>query len=205
MKRERLKKLSSLFLLPFLFSCRNTSLSPCYQCYMGKMYLSDATKRYDSIKSMTIQDDITKGNGAFYGDGYILKTLKEINLFAERDDIEIQETEIEKIKTKIDDEIIEYFFVQIPSGYKAEKRYNVQGYIKKDEGQTLLTDNFFYYEPKKEELYCLIDIKKDEAVTSSYVFSFYFSIPKELSDILDGGTTHLIYHDADKTEETQAV
>ncbi len=201
MKKTRMIILSAL--VPVLLSCRNANLSPCYQCYMGKMYLSDATKTYDSIKNHYIQDDVTDFTASHYGDNYLINDTNDLDRFRKTEGISLPESEYLTVKEKIKSEYVEYFFVQIPSGYKALKRNNVQGYIRKDEGQILLTDNLFYYEPKKEEIYCLIDIKKDETVASPYVFSFYFSIPTELIDVLKNGSTRLIYHDAD-TKENQS-
>lgn len=166
---------------------------------MGKMFLSDASKSYSTISDITIRDDITSSETAYYGESHILKTTSEREAFLATDGILFSEKEREQVKSYSDEYIVEYFFVQIPSGYKASKRDNVQGYVRKEDGQILITDNYYYYQPKKENLYCRIDISKDISTSLPYVFSFYFVMPSELSSILNG-KIHLLYNDLENTK-----
>lgn len=164
------------------------------------MYVSSAMKKYDQIQSIEINDDVTSSKSSFYGDTYLLKEKEELKRFYQDKDITLPTEEYTNVLSLIEDEYIEYFFVQIPAGYKASKRNNVQGYIKQDEGQVMLTNNFYYYEPKKENLYCFIDIEKDDLVLEATTFSFYFAMPKELDEILSQGTIHLLYYDKEVLE-----
>lgn len=69
-------------------------------------------------------------------------------------------------------------FAQIPAGYTAYKRDNVQ--FEKDDGKiVMVTDNFYFYQSRPELVYSFIDIKKDKESKEPSVFSYYYVISDE--------------------------
>ncbi len=167
------------------------------------MYLSSCEIGYDEIHSIAIQDNLTNSSSTYYGNVYSLLTEEEKNDFFLDSTMNFTDEEVSKIKKYSGDDLIEYFSIQIPSGYKAIKRNNVQGYIKNDTDLVLLTDNFFYYSTRKNLLYCLIDLEKDETVSSPSVYSFYFVLADVFKEQLSSSTIRLLYHDYNSLEDVK--
>ncbi len=205
MKQKKAIKRSALLLTFFslLFSCSQKEKDLCYQCYFGRMYLSSCEIGYDEIHSIAIQDNLTNSSSTYYGNVYSLLTEEEKNDFFLDSTMNFTDEEVSKIKKYSGDDLIEYFSIQIPSGYKAIKRNNVQGYIKNDTDLVLLTDNFFYYSTRKNLLYCLIDLEKDETVSSPSVYSFYFVLADVFKEQLSSSTIRLLYHDYNSLEDVK--
>lgn len=179
--------LSSLILLA---SCSQNNIKPCYQCYLGRMYLSGGTKKEEDISSSLILDKVTsRKNEPHYGESHILIDKEEKQSFYEENPGFPEKEKNNNIEC---DDIIIQFFVQIPKGYVGFKRNNVQGYIHKD-SQIMLTDNLYYYENQNKLFFCDIDIKKEETSISSSVFSFYFAISSDLEDVVRDASIKLIY------------
>ncbi len=202
--KKTMKKTALLFVLfSLLSSCSQNEKDRCYQCYFGKMYLSSCSISYDEIDSLSIQDNLTDSSITYYGNVYSLFTEKEKNDFYADSTMKFTEDEISKIKKYSGDDLIEYFTIQIPSGYKAIKRNNVQGYTKNDTNLVLLTDNFYYYSTRKNLLYCEINLEKDTKNTSESVFSFYFVLSDVFKEQLSSSSIRLIYHEYDVLEDNK--
>lgn len=166
-------KKRNIIILSFLLSSCNGNYRG-YKNYIGNMYVSDAKKDFSTINSKKINDKYDLGD--YYVDVYSFDIDNKEDFFKESD-IEFSDSEIKKFDGYKDYDVV-YFFTQIPSGYQAYKRDNVQGYLYIDE-QTLLTDNFYYF-ISREIYYCDIDIVKNINYIEPYVFSFYFLIEKDL-------------------------
>lgn len=205
MKQKNTIKKSALLLTFFslLFSCSQKEKDLCYQCYFGRMYLSYCGISYDEIDSIAIQDNLTNSASTHYGNVYSLFTEEEKNNFFFESAMNFSEEEVTKIKKYSGDDLIEYFSIQIPSGYKAIKRDNVQGSIKEDTDLVLLTDNFYYYSTRKKIIYCMIDLEKDTTISSPSVFSFYFVLSDVFKEQISSSTIRLIYHDYNSLEDVK--
>lgn len=192
----RIIKKHLIFLFSFfLISCQNSSLSKCYQCYFGKMYLSSGSMDYNSITKTEIIDKHTN-SGTHFGNIEIISENEEALDFLLNENYHFSAIEISK-NLELDSNILIYFFVQIPKGYEAFKRNNVQGHIKEDDGQILLTDNFYYYASRDNQFYCDIDIKENKEKEES-VFAFYFSLSKDFLPMISNGKIRLIYNLSDE-------
>lgn len=169
-----MKKISGLFLsILLLTSCNDNQIR--YQNFLGNMYVSNARKSFLTISDKIINDryDI----GTYYGDVYSFDIDDRTSFFKE-EDIVFLESEKSKFDDYNDVDVF-YFFVQIPKGYQAYKRDNVQGYLNQDK-EVLLTDNFYYF-INKDIYYCDVDIVKNSNYIEPYVFSFYFLVNKDLN------------------------
>ena len=86
-----------------------------------------------------------------------------------------------------------YFIMDTPKGYRAYKRDNMQGVLK-DQGLTLLTDNFYYYASKPDIFFCQIDLKEDSSITKSGTYSFYYQTSRKYADYLSEDSIRVIYN-----------
>ena len=188
-------------LLSFLLcSCQSDKVN-CYQCYFGNMYLSDASTSYDQIQMIENTTRCSQQfEETFYSDVFIIKTREELETLYQDEDYYFPEDDEGKTRFKPNENIIVYFFVQIPKGYLAYKRDNVQDYLNGRDGITLLTDNFYYYTSRKDMLYCVVDLKKGDSKENS-VFSFFFEIPFVYRSILDVNHLNIILSDAEATSK----
>lgn len=185
--KHKVLLLSSVLLLA---SCNQNGIKPCYQCYLGRMYLSGGSKNYEDIHDSIVLDRVSESqNETHYAESHILIEKEEKESFYEANPDFPEDEKRENIST---DDIIIQFFIQIPKGYQGYKRNNVQGYIHKDR-QIMLTDNLYYYENQSNLFFCDIDIKKEETGVSSNVFSFYFCISSDLKEIVRDASIRMIY------------
>lgn len=160
------------------------------------MYVSSGTRSYDSPVYTTkiIIDKVTKEKEtSHYGEIIPLTSRKEAIEFFSTKGYSFNNKEIEKNISFQEDEMLVYFFVQIPKGYEAFKRNNIQGILPNEKDQILLTDNFYFYGSRPNIFYCNIDIKREETVTQDHLFSFYFSISSTFSSLVTEDTIRLIY------------
>lgn len=160
------------------------------------MYVSSGTRSYDKPAYTTkiIIDKVTEEkNTSHYGEIIPLTSQKEAIDFFSTKGYSFSNKEIEKNTVFQEDEILVYFFVQIPKGYEAFKRNNIQGILPNEKDQILLTDNFYFYGSRPDIFYCNIDIKKEETITQDHLFSFYFSISTVFSTLVKEDTIRLIY------------
>ncbi|MCR4697830.1 MAG: hypothetical protein K5762_00540, partial [Bacilli bacterium] len=184
-----------------LVSCNTSNIAPCFECYIGSMYLSQAKMDYSRIAQIEIIDNVTTEEGqereVYKANEYVVD-FEERNSFFSNDLFTFPDSEVIKNKNKDTDITLVYFFVQIPAGYEAYKRDNVQGYITDSDKQVLLTNNFYYYANRQDIFYCDIDLKKNSEIQSPYVFSFYFEMDYTLNLELSSTTTRVLYklHDA---------
>jgi hypothetical protein len=165
------------------------------------MYLSDASTSYDQIQMIENTTRCSQQlEETFYSDVFIIKTREELETLYQDEDYYFPEDDEGKTRFKPNENIIVYFFVQIPKGYLAYKRDNVQDYLNGRDGITLLTDNFYYYASRKDMLYCVVDLKKGDSKENS-VFSFFFEIPFVYRSILDVNHLNIILSDAEATSK----
>lgn len=175
-------KIKYLLLVSILTSCNTTG----YQNYLGKMYLSSSSMNYDEISTIAILNKEFESVNTFYGETYLIS--KGISLPS---NITFSNAELEKINNLNDETSMLYVFTQIPSGYKAYKRDNVQK--KLDNKEVLVTDNLYYFLNNLNFYYCEIDLKVDETITENYAFAFYFIYSTALDIKLSSDNVRLIY------------
>lgn len=163
----------------FLVSCQPSTLASCYQCYYGNRLVSNVLVPFQFIQGKTCEKDLNEALPLDYSfDRRVLNSQHDYSSF--------QSTRIwknnrpDKVSIEDKDRAV-YFFVQIPKGYHAFKRNNVQNqdiYGKK----ILLTDNFFFYHSREELSILYVDIVKDENAKEDSVFSFYYILPDSCED-----------------------
>lgn len=184
--------LLSLFLLT---SCsKNNSPVDCYQCFLGNMIVSSITKDYSSINQKQIQHGDFILEKEYYSNYYVINSNEDLNSFYLNNEIIIDESE--KNRYSILDEESKsrcYFINQIPRGYKAYKRNNVQQELN-DESIILITTNFYYYLSNTDISYCYIDIRKDDTVKEDYVYSFFYEYDKYYQDVIKDNSIRIIYN-----------
>lgn len=189
-----MKKLKLLFSSILLLTSCSSSSGPydCYQCYISNMIESSCTLSYDSInKKEIVHEDILQDEKYYYN-YYIMNTEEEVESFYSIDNLQVDEKEKEKNYTLKENNSMIYFFLQIPKGYKAYRRNNIQQALKSGE-VVLMTTNFYYYVAHPEIVYCFIDLKKDETITDNYVYSFYYVYDSYYSSVIEEGSIRAIY------------
>lgn len=192
MKHIVTKIFVSLLSLTTLISCNNSKIAPCFECYIGSMYLSSSTMNYDSINQIEIVNNNEDDRNHYKANEYVIP-FENRNAFFSDNQFTFPDSEVIKNKNKDTNITFIYFFVQIPAGYEAFKRDNVQGYITDENKQVLLTDNFYYYTNREDIFYCDIDLRLNQHITSHYVFSFYFEMDSSLNLALSSSTTRVLY------------
>lgn len=175
-------KIKYLLLVLLLTSCNTTG----YQNYLGKMYLSSSSMNYDDISTINILNKEIESQSTFYGETYLISKGSSLP-----STVTVSSAEEEKINKLNDETNMLYVFTQIPSGYKAYKRDNVQK--KLDNQEVLVTDNLYYFLNNLNLYYCEIDLTLDETISENYVFAFYFVYSNSLDIKLSSDNVRLIY------------
>lgn len=163
----------SLALGRSLASCTTKTKAACYQCYYGSRRVSNARPAFETIHEKELNRNLK--------DTALDSYYFSVSSFSDQHDyLSFQQTRIWKNHQpdKIDfapNTMVLYFFVQIPNGYRAFKRNNIQA-LNTDGDKVLLTDNFFFYRSRPELSICYIDVVKDEEASEN-VFSFYYTLP----------------------------
>ena len=168
MKKNLILFLSSL---PRMVSCNKKNVA-CYQCYFGNRWISSASPSFSSIdgkeRNRSLKD--TAIDAYYFSTKEITSQVelidfrRKMNFDGQPDSFQLEEGYMAL-----------YFFAQIPSGYKAYKRNNIQGRDVNGD-KILLTDNFFFYKNNPTISICYIDVVKDEEIRDN-VFSFYYLLP----------------------------
>lgn len=189
-------KTKTLLLSLFLFtSCsKNNAPIDCYQCFLGNMIVSSISMDYSSINKKQIQHDDFILDKDYYSNYYVINNNVELNNFYSNNELNIDENEKNR-NLSFDEENKSrcYFINQIPKGYKAYKRNNVQQELK-DESIVLITTNFYYYLSNTDISYCYIDIKKDDSVKEDYIYSFFYEYDKYYANIIKNNSIRIIYN-----------
>lgn len=186
------KKFSlSLLALSLLFGCGQSVETNTYRCFLGKMMVSSFSITKNNIVQKKVQsEDI---DGTYYANMYFLSSQKDVNDFYSNEDYSISSSEKETNRKLKETLMLVYFIMDIPKGYKAYKRDNVQGELV-DQGLTLLTDNFYYYASKPNTFYCMLDLKEDSSITEDGIYSFYYLTSRKYQDLLSLDSIRIIYN-----------
>lgn len=186
------KKLSISFLaLTLLSGCGQSVETNTYRCYLGKMMVSSFSMPEEDINEKKIQKENISGE--YYANMYFLPSQDDVNKFYSNQDFSISATEKETNRKLKETMMLVYFIMDIPKGYKAYKRDNIQGELV-DQGLTLLTDNFYYYASKPTIFYCMLDLKKDDSITEQGIYSFYYQTSRKYKDLLSLDSIRIIYN-----------
>jgi len=131
---------------------------------------------------------------AFYYNTYVINTERELTSFYSLSGVSVDTKEITDNNPLTADKMIVYIISQIPAGYKAYKRDNIQQ-TGNDGKVVLITDNFYYYASRPEISYCNIDLKKDDTVKDDYSYSFYYSLYTDYSSIIKEDSIRVILNE----------
>ncbi len=180
-----------------LFSCKSSLNNNCYQCYIGNMIVSSFTMPYAKISDhpcLVKTKDEEINSKAFYYNTYVINTERELTSFYSLSGVSVDTKEITDNNPLTADKMIVYIISQIPAGYKAYKRDNIQQ-TGNDGKVVLITDNFYYYASRPEISYCNIDLKKDDTVKDDYSYSFYYSLYTDYSSIIKEDSIRVILNE----------
>lgn len=190
MKKSLILVLSSLF----LFSCKKeTKPYDCYQCYVSNMIESTFSLSYDKINKKEILHETFLDDEKYYGNYYIINSQEELNDFYNIDNLQIDEKEKENYSLLPTSSSMSMFIVQIPKGYKVEKRSNIQQELN-NKDVILVTTNFYYYSSHPEIVYSHIDLKKDETIKENYTYSYFYIYNYYYSSIIKENSIRFIYN-----------
>ncbi len=145
----------------------------------------------DNISQKKVQSENI--DGEYYSNMYFLSSQKEVNDFYSNENYSISASEKETNRKLKETLMLVYFIMDIPKGYKAYKRDNIQGELV-DQGLTLLTDNFYYYASKPNVFYCMLDLKEDSSITEDGIYSFYYLTSRKYQDLLSLDSVRIIYN-----------
>ena len=191
----------SLILARGLSSCTNKTMVACYQCYYGSRRVSNARPSFGSIQEKKLNRNLKDtALDSYY---FSVKSFTD-----QHDYLSFQQKRNWKEHTpdKIDfspNTRVLYFFAQIPSGYRAYKRNNIQALNRNGE-KVLLTDNFFFYRSRPELSICYIDVVKDKE-TSENVFSFYYTLPIRYKDQRKTENIRAFLSDQEREEPKESI
>lgn len=185
------KTILSLLSVLFMTGCGSNIEENTYRCYLGKMMVSTFSMANNDIDHKKIQAE--EIDDACYTNMYFLKSQKELDDFYSNPDYTISQTEKDTNRKLKETMMLVYFIMDTPKGYRAYKRDNMQGVLK-DQGLTLLTDNFYYYASKPDIFFCQIDLKEDSSITKSGTYSFYYQTSRKYADYLSEDSIRVIYN-----------
>lgn len=176
-----MKKRILPLLLLLLSSCSDQGL---YH-YYGNMAMPSFSVPYDSLDGRAClnafdEDDTT----TYYCDIEVLKTQEEVDLFFSAPDLSYSEEDYDLYHTL--PEGMEYVLLlsQIPDGYLAYKRDNIQ--YPTEDGEIPISDNF-YCRPYRDDIsYFFIDLRPFPS--ARLVQSFLFVIPIEGNENVEADT-----------------
>ncbi len=175
-----------------------------YKIYYGKMLTSSGTMKYSDISEKEIDNHlgteetiVTDEYGEYvyevfyYCNLYFLKTEDDLDVFSNTSKINVPVSELTTVSSDFDNYFYIYFFAQIPAGYQAYKRENIQ--TTDTSGTTvLITPSFFSYANRTQIAYCFIDVEEDETVEDDYVFAFYYQVEREYEEELTVDTVRVV-------------
>ena len=155
-----------------------------YKLYYGKMFTSSASATYIRVKNKEIVNKVDENETiSYYCDIFTLKTDEDLSTFEADYRMDVSESEMNTITSDFDEYFYIYFLTQIPAGYRAYKRENTQ--TTDTSGTTILvTPSMFSYANRPNMVYCYIDEKEDETVTSNYLYIFYYQIERAYEEDL---------------------
>lgn len=185
--------LITLSTLTMLTSCNTTFQSKYYLSYIGRMFITNIKEEYSSISDIKIVDKVTNTNKEYYAKENKFYTKEELKEFYDQHTSILTTRETNIINQNELSYFYLYYQIQIPKGYTAYKRENIQANINNTSEQVLITDNLYYYASNQDILYCEIDLKDDKEKVES-IFTFYFEIYKDNENILKNSKTRIIYH-----------
>lgn len=188
------KILLSVLSLSLLSGCGQSVEKNTYRCFLGKMMVSSFALPEEEINQKKIQSEDMEGN--YYANMYFLTSQNEVNEFYSNLEHTFTSSEKDTNRKLKETLMLVYFIMDIPKGYKAYKRNNIQGELV-DQGLTLLTDNFYYYASKPDVFYCMTDLKKDDSITENGVYSFYYLTSRQYKDLLSVDSIRIIYNVTD--------
>lgn len=193
MKRNNLVKTLLISLASLLVSCGKSVEKNCYQCFLGNMIVSSFDLAESEIEDKKIQNEVTSSDNEYYANIYLLKTQEDVDEFFKTNTANIDMKEIHEYRALPENMMMTYFIAEVPEGYKAYKRSNIQGELM-DQGLILLTDNFYYYASKPDIFYCQIDLKPEPVNTSITTFSFFYYMSSRYSDVIKSENIRILYN-----------
>ena len=156
----------------------------CYKCYFGNEIVLSIIPPFElEDNKKLLQNDISKNNSDYYFSYYILNNNEEVDSFCLKENFKIPD---ENKNTLIldENEMELVFFFQIPSGYLAYKRNNIQYQIKENE-EIFITDNFYTYNSNSNMAFCYVDVEENLYVFKDYIYSFVIKIDKNFASFND--------------------
>ena len=176
------KRIWSALLCLLLCSCE--AKDRCYKCSPGAMVVSSFVLPFEEISQTSFQEEtLPEGVDPTYINFYLLSSLEEKEGFYMEYGEVIDDKEENYVLSLPQDQKILYGIAQIPAGYLAYKRDNVQDTIKDE--WILVTDNLYCYHNQPEIFYLQIDITKSDLLTEVGTFSFYYILRDERSSKID--------------------
>ena len=196
---KKYKLISLIFFICLLTGCVGQIEKGNYKCYLGNMVISSFSIDKDEIKQKKIQSESLSDNtdNEYFVNIYPLKDQDEVDSFYKDTGSNIKSDEKNKYQTLKENQMMIYFIADIPKGYEAYKRDNIQGELV-DQGNLLLTDNFYYYSSRTDFFYCLIDLKKKNSITADGTYSFFYITSNKYKDTLIPENIRVIYNITNK-------
>lgn len=187
-------KKNAIFLLPLLLT--SCSSNEAYKFFYGNMVVSSAAMPYEKIEGKKIQWRNHEEED-YFTEIHIFSSAVSFDLFfADHSEYTIDEEERANLISSLhrDDLMLVFIFAQIPEGYSAYKRDNIQ--IKEDGVFKLITDNFYSYASRKNISYSFIDIKKEEG-REKEIFSYTYLASSNYMNTLKEDSIRVIFQEHD--------
>ena len=162
-----------------------------YQCFLGGMLLSDFYVT-GTLAGKTIQQDALPDiTTPHWINLYFLNSIDELDSFYQTDGRNSSQKERTHCATKIVDHAIIYACAEIPEGYNAFKKNDVQA--EKDNQTVLVTPSFYYYSSEPNIHYLNIELKRDTTEKKRSLFSFYYILDEEYKHKLSYDNIRILY------------
>lgn len=203
-----------LFLvLPFLLGSCSPSLGE-YRRYYGNMALTSFSLPYESIDGKAILTDdfrfrlLEEREEAeenpevvpsseklleeiFFADIFVLSNQEDVDTFFAMEDLTFEEEDKEKYSLLPEGIFYVLLISQIPEGYMAYKRNNIQG-VDEEGNAVIISDNFYAYANRTDIHYFFIDLERD-LQADYHVQSFLFEVSMDRIEEFQGETIRPIY------------
>lgn len=144
----------------------------CYQCFYGNEIELKLDYKYSlGGNKKLLQNEIKDHEDEeYYFDYYLINNNKDLDSFYALDSLVVKDEDRNHLSLESESSEI-VFFCQIPKGYKAYKRDNIQ-YQVNESKEIFLTNNFYFYKTIEDIAFCYFDVKKDEGIEDNYIYSF---------------------------------
>lgn len=161
-----------------------------YQSFLGGMLISDF-QEYEPIVGKEIhQDFLSENNSSYYINLYFLNDGEELTHFYSHEGTSCPQSEREFCQDRIETNAILYACTQIPEGYRAFKKNDIQ--FDKDGKKVLVTPSFYYYNSKPGIYFLNIDLTVDPLASLSN-FSFFYVLDSDYKEVLSYDNIRILY------------